>query len=190
MFPKLNIVLSLILLVFLAGYSSAADPEPGEPKPGDPAPTITASQWLRGEPIGEYEPGRVYVVDLWSTWCKPCIDSMPALHALEKKYGEDVTFIAMDVWEMEPARVPKFMEKSGEFMPAHVAMDSVPAGKEANEGLTAVAFLGTSENIALPRTYRIDNVGRIAWVGLPGKLEGNLTKLLATESAPGGTSSQ
>ena len=177
MYTKLKIVLSLTILLVLAGFSSVLGQESGGPELGDQAPPIIASKWVRGEPIMKYESGHVYVIDMWSTWCKACITSMPALHDLESKYDEGVTFVAMDVWEMEPARVPKFMETSGEFMPAYVAMDSIPAGKEANEGHTSMAFLGTSENITIPKTYLIDQKGRIAWVGHPDKLGSSLFRV-------------
>ncbi len=33
-------------------------------------------------------PGDVYLVDVWATWCKPCVAEMPNLHALYAKYGK------------------------------------------------------------------------------------------------------
>ena len=179
MYSKLRIVIFLSILFVVVSFSTVWGQDTFGPALGDQAPPIVASNWVRGEPLAQYESGQVYVVDLWSTWCKACISSMPALHELEGKYDEGLTMIAMNVWEMEPAGVPKFMEASGKFMPAYVAMDSIPIGKEANEGHTAMAFLGTSENITIPKTFLIDQKGRIAWVGHPDNLEGPLSQVLA-----------
>ena len=162
-----------VILLF-AGQAEAVGPVPGEA-----APPIVAAKWSRGIPIEQYEAGQVYVVDLWSTWCKPCIASMPELRELENQFSESVTVIAMNIWEMEPQQMPQFLEANGSIMPAHVALDSVPSGREANEGLTAVQFLGTSERVSIPKSFIVDQSGRIAWIGLPGGLEEPLSRVVA-----------
>lgn len=38
------------------------------------------------------------VLNIWATWCKPCIEEMPELNAVKKEYeNEDVHFIALSV---------------------------------------------------------------------------------------------
>lgn len=165
--------LAVALSLCTAGVAPAA-----APVPGDPAPFLQPSRWLRGGPLPGYEPGRVHVVDLWATWCAPCLASMPALHAIEEKYGDRVTVIAASVWEIDPTRMQPFLAEHGAIMPAHITADSVPAGREVNEGLTALAFLGTSEHIGIPATYLVDQQGRIAWIGNPDGLEEPLTRVL------------
>src|SRR5689334_22065643 len=68
-------------------------------KIGDPAPPIKVLKWAKGTPIEKFEPGRVYVVDFWATWCYYCRMSMPHLSALARKYGDKVTVISIDVAE-------------------------------------------------------------------------------------------
>src|SRR5205823_8746594 len=36
-------------------------------KAGDPAPPLTVTRWLQGREVKGFEPGRVYVVELWAT---------------------------------------------------------------------------------------------------------------------------
>jgi len=170
--------LSSLLLLFLAAAATAGAASAATPLPGDPAPFVQPSRWLRGEPLTGYEPGRVYVVDLWATWCAPCLASMPALHAVETKFGDRVTVIAASVWEMNPAAMQPFLAAHGDIMPAHITADSVPAGREINEGLTSLAFLGTSEHVGIPATYLIGPDGRLAWIGNPDGLEAPLTQVL------------
>jgi thiol-disulfide isomerase/thioredoxin len=164
------------------GVRAAAEPFTGtgrEPAVGEPAPPITAARWIGGGPVERFERGRIYVVDLWSTWCKPCIASLPKLRELEARHAGQVTFIAVDIWEMEPERAPAFLADHAGEMPGVVALDSVPAGLEANMGLTAVRYLGTSESVRIPRTFIVGQDGRIAWVGSPDDLEGALETVVA-----------
>ena len=122
MCSKLRPALLLALLFAFAGISNGWSQTSTGPALGEPAPRIVASQWVCGTPVEDFEPGQVYVIDLWSTWCKPCIDSMPIIHALESQYSEGLAVIAMNVWELAPDRVPQFVESSKEILPAYVAM--------------------------------------------------------------------
>ena len=103
---------------------------------------------------------------------------MPRLKELEGKYAENATFVAMNVWELDPRRIPGFMESHGVNMPAIVALDSIPDGREVNEGFTASGFLGLSEEIMIPKSFIVDQKGLIAWVGHPDFLEGPLAAVI------------
>lgn len=178
---KLAALLALACATVLAppAPASTLDRSRTGPLPGDAAPLVQASTWLRGEPLGRYEPGRVYVVDLWATWCAPCLATMPLLRRLQDRFPDRLTVVAMNVWEMDRPRVPGLVESRADSMPRFVALDSIPAGKEANEGLTARAFMGASDFVTIPRTYLIDDRGHVAWIGTPHDLEGPLAAVLA-----------
>jgi thiol-disulfide isomerase/thioredoxin len=168
----------LLLALFVFGCLILGKEAASQPAIGESAPPIIASKWIRGAPVDHFVSGRVYVVDLWSTWCRPCIASMPVLHALEAKFAKKVTFIAMDVWELDPSRIPAFMKTHADSMLSVVALDSVPTGKEANEGFTAKEYVGTSESASIPKTFIIDQQGKVVWIGLPGEMENPLSLVL------------
>lgn len=66
---------------------------------GSPAPSIKVEDWLRGEPLADFQPGQVYIVEFWATWCELCAAEMLELMQLQEKYkdsGLEVVGIAAD----------------------------------------------------------------------------------------------
>ncbi|WP_439366291.1 TlpA disulfide reductase family protein [Bradyrhizobium sp. DASA03005] len=50
-----------------------------------PVPPIKVENWLRGQPLASFQPGIVYVVEFWATWCPPCVAAIPELVQLQEK---------------------------------------------------------------------------------------------------------
>jgi thiol-disulfide isomerase/thioredoxin len=175
---RLRIVSFVFSSLFLVS-PGFAEKAPVRITPGGPAPPLVVSRWIKGGPIERFEKGHIYVVDLWSTWCKPCLVTMPLLSRIQTRYAKDATIIGINVWEMAPDRVPAYVASQGDSMAIAVATDSLPPGKEANEGLMALAYLGTSETASIPQTILIDREGRVAWVGHPQELEDPLAQVAA-----------
>ncbi|MEY3237617.1 MAG: hypothetical protein RI883_1718 [Bacteroidota bacterium] len=42
--------------------------------------------------------GKTTVIDFWATWCGPCRAEMPSLKVLEEKYGKNVNFVSVGVY--------------------------------------------------------------------------------------------
>lgn len=56
---------------------------------------------------------QVVVVDFWATWCKPCVNGMPALQELHEEFGErGVTVLAVNVGE-QAETVRNFIKTAG-----------------------------------------------------------------------------
>ena len=41
--------------------------------------------------------GKVVVLDFWGTWCRPCVDSVPALRSMHKKYSKEPSFMLIGI---------------------------------------------------------------------------------------------
>lgn len=167
MLSKAGWLLCALVMAFVS-VSSADDAVPEKPfslMVGDPAPPLPATKWLRGSPVEEFQKGQVYVVDLWSTWCPPCIKAFPHLSELQAKYGDAVTIIGASIWEMQPETVPGFVKAQGENIRFSICQDFIPEGKEANQGVISEQWYYGSGSEGVPTVFIIDQESRIAWIG-------------------------
>lgn len=148
---------------------------------GDKAPPLAAGEWVKGEPIKEFEPGKLYVVEFWATWCGPCKTSIPHLTKLQEKYQDDVAFIGVSIWEDQVSDVEPFVKEMGDKMGYRVATDSIPEGKTANDGAMAKNWMMASGESGIPTAFIVDKTGKIAWIGHPMSMDEPLAKVVAGE---------
>jgi thiol-disulfide isomerase/thioredoxin len=144
--------------------------------PGSKAPALTIAKWYKGTPVTKFEPGKVYVVEFWATWCGPCRVSIPHITELARKFSGKVTFAGISVWERDPAyieKVGKFVEEMGSKMEYNVGADDA-------DGTTAKAWMTAAGEGGIPSAFIVDGQGKIAWIGHPmADMEATLTKVLS-----------
>ena len=60
------------------------------------------------------EDGKLYVVNFWATWCKPCIEELPAFMAVNETFKNDPNFkmilVSMDSKKQLDTKVKKFIQ--------------------------------------------------------------------------------
>lgn len=145
-------------------------------KLGDAAPPLKVGKWVKGEPVTRFEPGKVYVLEFWATWCGPCKAAIPHVTELQKKYADKVTMIGMNVWEREESKVEPFVTEMGEKMDYRVATDDKSSDEQ---GLMATTWMQAAGRDGIPCSMVVDQEGRIAWIGHPMELEPVLEKVIA-----------
>ncbi|HEY4369675.1 MAG TPA: TlpA disulfide reductase family protein [Steroidobacteraceae bacterium] len=109
-----------------------------------------------GAPIqlAQYRDKIVYV-DVWASWCTPCLRSMPELEALREKFhGQRFEVIAVNV-DSDAAAARAFLERVGARYP--VALDRNGAQMRARIGDEA-------DLAALPVGFLLDGRGNIRLV--------------------------
>ena len=145
---------------------------------GDPAPPLRVREWIKGSPVKKFEKGKVYVIEFWATWCRPCIASMPHLSALSRKYKDKVTVIAIDIYEskLRPTKSAKqvkaFVDSMGNRMDYNVAAE------DSNFMVANWIEAAGEKNNGIPRTFVVNSEGKLAWIGHPSKLDDVLSKIV------------
>lgn len=97
--------------------------------------------------------GKIVVLDLWATWCIPCINSFPAMQKQVEKYPDIVfLFIAVEEKGKDPkSRVKSFMEKNPYTF--QVLMDEPIGNTERYQVINSYKPTG------IPAKYFIDKAG-------------------------------
>lgn len=76
--------------------------------------------------------GRVILLNLWATWCPPCIAEMPGLQSLyDNTRGEQVEFVMISLDE-DIHKVKKFISRKGFTFPVYMLAGPLPALYQTN----------------------------------------------------------
>lgn len=91
--------------------------------------------------------GKVVFLNIWATWCPPCIAEMPNIQRLYDKVGSDkIAFVMLSVDEGGLEKVKKFIDKKGYTFPVYMPAGSFPQEFYSN---------------AIPTTFIISPDGKI-----------------------------
>ena len=144
---------------------------------GSPAPALKVKRFLKGKPVTAFEPGKIYVVEFWATWCGPCVEAMPHVTALQKQYPK-VTFIGVNVWEEDESVAEAFLKQQGAKIDYRIARDDVPEGGDPHDGAMAITWLKAAGIGGIPTAFVVDGHGRIANITHPMSLDESLPEII------------
>ncbi len=116
-------------------------------KVGDTLPDL-ASFNLEGK-LPDSLKGKIVIVDFWASWCLPCAKSFPALDEIQKKFGDRVVVLAVNVDE-KAANMEKFLAK-------HPISFTVV--RDGSHKLVAVA-----EPETMPTSFILDGEGKVRFL--------------------------
>jgi thiol-disulfide isomerase/thioredoxin len=105
-------------------------------------------QTLDGKTVNfESLKGKVVFMNIWATWCPPCVAEMPNIQKLYDKVGSDkIAFVMLSVDEAGMEKVKKFVSKKGYTFPVYMPVSQFPEEFASN---------------AIPTTFIISPEGKI-----------------------------
>jgi thiol-disulfide isomerase/thioredoxin len=186
--------LSLLLLsgaLALSPFAQSADVAKKAPAEeakkmniGSVAPAIDIEHWMstgdgKFQPFSEFEPGKIYVVEFWATWCGPCIASMPHLVELQKRFADQgVTIVSVSDESLET--VEGFLKREvmqlggeeevlaeGEAKPTYAELTSAYClTTDPDASVKKDYFLAAGQN-GIPCAFIVGKDGKIEWIGHP-----------------------
>ncbi len=162
----------LFLAVVVTSLSWFGKPGDGELRPQGPAPTIAAAGWVNGEaPTKESLAGKVVVIDVWATWCGPCLRALPHMVELHDQFAErGVVFIGLtSEGEENLETIQRVLNKVDARWP---------------NGWGAGPTMLELHNEYLPWVYVIGKNGKIMWTTADG---GDLSNVLEQLLKQGGS---
>ena len=95
--PILVIIGVVIIVFYIAMLVVVPASGPGGLQAGNKLPEIKATGWLNGDtPTADALKGKVVVVEAFATWCGPCIQALPHVKSVQKKYRDKgVVFLTL-----------------------------------------------------------------------------------------------
>lgn len=97
----------------VAGPGAAGAPRAGEPDRshrGEPAPDVTfTAPDGRATTLAAFK-GKPLLVNLWATWCAPCVKELPTLDAAAKAGAARFRTVAISQ-DMDPAKARAFLKE-------------------------------------------------------------------------------
>lgn len=87
---------------------------------------------------------KVVLLNLWATWCPPCLAELPSMQNLYDTYGERMDFYFVSA--EDPKTISKFIEKKGYTFPVYIETQRPPAELQVS---------------TIPTTFLIDASGEI-----------------------------
>lgn len=87
---------------------------------------------------------KVVIINMWATWCPPCVAEMPSFQKLYNDYSEKIDFYF--ITSEEPDRIEKFMDKHDYSLPVYLQTHEAPEKLESR---------------LLPTTFVISKSGEI-----------------------------
>ena len=113
--------------------------------------------------------GKVILVDLWATWCGPCVRELPHVAKIYQKYHDQGLEVVGVSCDRKAEDLKKFLESHKEFTWTQLYDPKLPEWETAKQ-------FGV---LSIPRMFLIDKKGIVRTIDASEKMEEMIPKLLA-----------
>ena len=100
-------VIVLVLMIPLAVAEGLSSIQPGMEAPDFEVTTLEGDAFILSE-----NRGKVVLLNIWATWCPPCVSEMPDIQRLSDAHPDDLTVIGVSV-DDSSEEVAAFVAENG-----------------------------------------------------------------------------
>lgn len=150
-----GVVVGVLAALVLAGCS-AEDAAPRKTEDGG-LPDVTLSALQKGSEVELTSLRGPMVVNLWASWCAPCVRELPLYQAFSEKYAGKVDVVGIDFQETRPDAALKLASDSGVRYPLYAD----PDGELRAFGLPKLILLDEQGSVAYEEYVEITSVDQI-----------------------------
>jgi len=143
-----TVVIVAVVVAAAFGYVYLAENKGYALKVGTEAPGFRLPSLAGGEVDLASQRGKVVVLNLWATWCPPCVAEMPSLERLHRALSPEGLSVVTVSTDEDEASLREFVSQRALTIP--VLMD--PGGRVA---------AGKYRTTGYPETFLLDREGRI-----------------------------
>lgn len=143
--------------------------------PGNSAPSLKVTKFVHGDAVDNFEPGQIYAIQFWATFCGTCRQTMPQFAKLQERYADDVTMIGVTTEDEET--VLEFLSQNAkegktwsDLLTYRIALD--------DDRQTLAAFRESDDENSLPFVAIIGRTGLVEWMGHPALITGPLKSIV------------
>ena len=91
--------------------------------------------------------GKVVFVNLWASWCPPCVAEMPGIHALYQKMDPAKVAFVMISLDDNPAKARALLKRQGYTFPVYFPTGPLPAPFNSSS-IPSTVILGPDGRVA------------------------------------------
>lgn len=142
-----------------------------------PAPPIKVENWLRGQPLTSFQPGKVYIVEFWATWCAPCLAALSDLVQLQEKYRDSGVEVLGIAARERAQTAEEARSKLDAWLTEKLPNLNYRVGFEYTRKMDRL-WMDSSFSVGIPTSFVVDRDGHIAFIGSPMQLDDVLPKIL------------
>lgn len=152
------VVIAAVLVACAKTETAAPQAESSSPVVGEPAvevalTPVTFEKWQQEL---ESMKGSIVVVDLWATWCAPCVERFPKMVEMSERYADrGVRFVSLSLDDRDDEstipQVTKFLQRNRATNMSNYLMDEI-----IPDAFEKLDLLG------VPAVYVYDRDGQLA----------------------------
>jgi len=140
------------------------------------APALKVRDWVRGEPLASFQPGKLYILEFCGTTCDGCERAMLNLIELQESYKDSGVEVVTVAAHESAASSDEARGKLDAWLAKFPELNFPVAFDDT--GAMNTLWMEPSFSIVIPRLFVIDRDGYIAFIGHPDKLQDVLPHLL------------